>query len=95
MVLREERVKEKKERLVEVRKTKREESLREVTVKIRLERIDIQKEIVVEVLLDNRTIRLVISSEFVRKQKFKLKKTKRFIYIYNINSFFNKKSVMR
>ena len=41
IVLREKRVKEKKERLVEVRKAKEKESLREVMVKIELERIDI------------------------------------------------------
>ena len=40
MVLKEERVKKKKERLVEVRKIKKEELLREVMVKIELERID-------------------------------------------------------
>ena len=40
IVLREKRVKEKKERLVEVRKAKEKESLREVMVKIELERID-------------------------------------------------------
>ena len=41
IVLREKRVKEKKKRLVEVRKAKEKESLREVMVKIELERIDI------------------------------------------------------
>ena len=40
MVLREERVKKKKERLVKVRKSKEEELLRKVMVKIELERID-------------------------------------------------------
>ena len=48
--------------------------LREVTVKIGLERIDTQKGVTVEALLDSRVIGLVISSEFVRKQEFKLKK---------------------
>ena len=41
--------------------------LREVTVKIRLERIDIQEGIIVELLLDSRATGLVISSEFARK----------------------------
>ena len=41
--------------------------LREVTVKIRLKRIDIQKGITVEVLLNSETIGLVMSSEFARK----------------------------
>jgi len=41
--------------------------LKEVTVKIGLERIDIQ-EVMVEVLLDSRATEIVISSEFARKQ---------------------------
>ena len=38
-----------------------------MTVKIGLERIDIQKEIIVEALLNSGTTVLVMSSEFVRK----------------------------
>ena len=41
--------------------------LREVTVKIRLERINIQERVIVEVLLDSGETGLVTSSEFVRK----------------------------
>ena len=41
--------------------------LREVMVKIRLERIDTQKEVIVEVLLDSEAMKLVMSSEFARK----------------------------
>jgi len=41
--------------------------LREVTVKIVLERIDIQEGVIVEALLDSKAIRLVMSLEFVRK----------------------------
>jgi len=41
--------------------------LREVTVKIRLERIDTQEEMIVKVLLDSGAIKLVMSSKFVRK----------------------------
>ena len=41
--------------------------LREVTVKIELERIDMQEGVTVEVLLDSGTTGLVMSSEFVRK----------------------------
>ena len=48
--------------------------LREVTVKIGLGRIDIQEGVMVKVLLDSRATKLVISSEFARKQEFKLKK---------------------
>ena len=49
-------------------------------VKIGLERIDIQKEVIVEILLDSGAIELVMSSEFARKQGFKLKKIERLIY---------------
>ena len=49
--------------------------LREVTVNIGLERIDTQEGIMVEALLDSGTTRLVMSSEFARKQGFKLKKS--------------------
>jgi len=45
-----------------------------VTVKIELEEIDTQEEVIVEALLDSMTIRLVMSSEFARKQGFNLKK---------------------
>ena len=41
--------------------------------------------------MDSSTIGLIISSEFVRKQGFKLKKIENPIYIRNVNSFFNKK----
>ena len=44
-----------------------ENMLREVTVKIGLERINTQKGVTVEILLDSRAMRLVISLEFSRK----------------------------
>jgi len=50
--------------------------LRKVMVKIGIERIDIQERVTVEVLLDSRATELVMSSDFARKQKFKLKKLK-------------------
>ena len=65
--------------------------LREVTVKIGLEGVDIQKEVMVEALSGSRAIELVISSEFARKQRFKLKKIERPIYMRNVNGTFNKK----
>ena len=71
-----------------------EDILRKVTVKIGLERIDIQKGITVKMLLDNRVIKLVISLKFTRKQGFKLKKIERLIYIRNMNSFFNKEELI-
>ena len=68
--------------------------LREVIVKIGLKRIDMQKEVIVEVLLDSGVMSLVMSLEFVRKQGFKLKKIERLIYVRNINSFFNKEELI-
>ena len=43
--------------------------MKKVTVKIGLERIDMQKRITVEVLLDSRAMSLVMSLEFERKEK--------------------------
>ena len=48
--------------------------LKEVTVKIGLERIYTQEEVTIEALLDSRAIELVMSLEFVKKQEFKIKK---------------------
>ena len=45
----------------------KEDMLRELTVKIGLERINIQEGVTVKALLDIRVIRLVISLEFARK----------------------------
>jgi len=45
----------------------------------------------VEVLLDNGVTESVISSEFAKKQEFKLKKMERLIYVRNIDSSSNKK----
>jgi len=64
--------------------------LREVIVKIGLERIDIQEGVIVEALLDSGATGLVMSSEFIRKQGFKLKKMERPIYIRNADGTFNK-----
>ena len=64
--------------------------LREFIVKIGLERIDIQKRVIVETLLNSRVIGLIMSLKFARKQGFKLKKTERLIYVRNVNGFFDK-----
>jgi len=56
-----------------------------------LERIDIQEGITVEALLDSRTTGLVMSSEFARKQEFKLKKLERLIHVRNVDGLLNKK----
>ena len=65
--------------------------LREVIVKIGLERINTQEDVTVEALLDSGATELIISSEFAKKQGLKLKKIERSIYVKNMNSFFNKK----
>jgi len=65
-------------------------TLREVTVKIRLERIDTQEGIMVEVLLDSGATGLVMSSEFAKKQGFKLKKLERPMNVRNIDGSMNK-----
>ena len=65
-------------------------TLREVTVKIGLERIDMQKGITVEALLDSRATGLVMSSEFAKKQGFKLKRLERPMQVRNVNGSFNK-----
>jgi len=64
--------------------------LREVTVKIGLERIDTQKGITVEALLDSRAMGLVMSLEFVKKQGFKLKKLERPMNVRNVDGSLNK-----
>ena len=60
-------------------------------VKIGLERINTQEGVMVEALLDNGATRLVMSSEFARKQGFKLKKLERPVNMRNVNGSFNKK----
>ena len=77
---------EKKER---VRKIKRR-LLREVMVKIGLERLDTQEGVTVEALLDSRATGLVMSSEFAKKQGFKLKKLERPMNMRNMNGLLNK-----
>ena len=62
--------------------------LKEVIVKIGPKKIDIQKEVIVEILLNSKTTRLVMSLEFARKQG--LKKIEIPIYVRNIDGFFNK-----
>ena len=48
----------------------------------------------VEALLDSSVIGLVMSSEFMRKQGFKLKKIERPIYVRNMNGSFNKEGLI-
>ena len=64
-------------------------------VKIGLERVDIQEGIIVEALLDSSATGLVMSSEFARKQGFKLKKRERPRYMRNMDSSFNKEGPIK
>ena len=64
--------------------------MRKVIVKIGLERIDMQEGITVEALLDSGVTGLVMSSEFAKKQGFKLKKLERPMQVRNVNGSFNK-----
>jgi len=59
-------------------------------VKIGLERIDTQEGVTVEALLDSGATGLVMSSEFARKQGFKLKKLERPVNVRNVDGLFNK-----
>jgi len=74
---------------MKVRKVE-ERTLREVMVKIGLKRKGMQERITVEVLLDSGTTGLVMSSEFAKKQGFKLKKLERPINMRNVDRSFNK-----
>jgi len=74
---------------VEVRKIEGR-ILREVTVKIGLERINTQEGITVEALLDSKATGLVISLEFAKKQEFKLKKLERPMNVRNVDGLLNK-----
>ena len=72
-------------------KEKKRKILREVMVKIELKQEDDNEEIVVEILLDSGMIEFIISSKFVRKNKFRKKKLDRLIYVRNVNNIFNHK----
>ena len=89
--MREEKAREKKPE--KVRKV--EEVLREIMVKIGLERINTQKGVIVKVLLNSRVTELVISSEFTEEQVFKLKKIEKPIYVRNMYSSFNKEELIK
>jgi len=53
-----------------------------------------EEEITVEALLDSSATGLVMSSEFIRKQVFKLKKIERPIYMRNMDSSLNKERLI-
>jgi len=77
------------ERKMEVRKVEGK-ALREVTVKIGLKRIDTQEGITIEALLDSGATRLVMSSEFAKKQGLKLKKLERPMNVRKMDGSLNK-----
>ena len=85
----------KKKKEVKVRKAKEKELLRKITIKISLERINTQEKIIIEVLLDSGATGLVMSLEFAKKQRFKLKKIERPIYVRNIDDSFNKEGLIK
>ena len=68
--------------------------MREVTVKIGLERIDTQEGVTVEALLDSRVTGLVMSSEFAKKQDFKLKKLEKPMNVRNVDGSLNKEGLI-
>ena len=59
-------------------------------MKIELERVDTQKGVTVEALLDSGATGLVMSSEFARKQSFKLKKLEGLMNVRNVDGSLNK-----
>ena len=85
---------ERSKKEVEVRKIEGR-PLREITVKIGLERINTQEGIMVEALLDGGATGLVMSSEFARKQEFKLKKLERPIHVRNVDGSLNKEGPIK
>ena len=60
-----------------------------MTVKIVLKQEEDEEEIVVEMLLDNSATELIISLEFMRKNRFKKKRLEILIYVRNIDGTFN------
>ena len=59
-------------------------------MKVGLERLDTQEGITVEALLNSGATELVMSSEFARKQGFKLKRLERPMPVRNVDGSFNK-----
>ena len=64
-------------------------------VKIELERLDMQEGVTVEALLDSEATGLVMSSEFAKKQGFKLKKLERPMNVRNVDGSLNKEGPIK
>ena len=58
-------------------------------VKICFKQKNKEDRIIIETLLNSRVTELVMSSEFVKKNKFKKNKLEKLIYVRNVNSIFN------
>ena len=58
-------------------------------VKICFKQKNKEDRIIIETLLNSRVTELVMSSEFVKKNKFKKNKLERLIYVRNMNGTFN------
>ena len=63
-------------------------------VKIGLEKIDTQEGVIVKTLLNSDVTGLVMSLEFVRKQRFKLKKIENSLYVRNVDRTFNNEKLI-
>jgi len=84
---------EKSKKKVKVRKVEGR-ALKEATMKIGLERINMQEGIMIEALLDSGATGLIISLKFAKKQGFKLKKLERPMNVRNIDGSLNKKRLI-
>ena len=74
--------------IVSKKEEKKEKLLREVIVKIGSKQEDDKDGITVKVLLDIGMTWLVMSSELIRKNKFKKNKLEKLIYVKNVNGIF-------
>ena len=63
--------------------------LREVQIKIGLEKLESHKEIAVKALLDNRTIGLFIDTAFVKEKEFKMEKLRNPLLVRNVDKMIN------
>ena len=84
----------KKEKRVGRCKKSKKKIIKRSDSKNRAGKIDIQEEIMVETLLDSGATGLIMSSEFARKQRFKLKRIDKLIYIRNVDKTFNKRELI-
>ena len=73
---------------------KKEKLLREVIVKIGLKQEDNKDGITMKTLLNSGATGLVMSPEFIKKNKFKKKKLERPIYIRNVDNTLNYKRLI-